>query len=77
MFILLMAGTVRLEELAADLYALQRLGEEEFLVAYDEIPDEGSGSLYIRIVNWIQYTDPENVAKVHQFLVWTETRYPA
>lgn len=77
MFILLMTVAVRLEELAADLHALQSLGEEEFLDAYDEISDEGSDSFHIRIMNRIQYSDPENVVKVHRFLVWAKTLYPA
>lgn len=77
MFILLMTVAVRLEELAADLHALQSLGEEEFLDAYDEISDEGSDSFHVRIMNRIQYSDPENVVKVHRFLVWAKTLYPA
>lgn len=77
MFILLMTGATRVEELAADLYALQSLDEGTFLDAYDEISDEGSDSVHIRIVNRIQYSDPENVVRVHHFLVWAKTLYPA
>ncbi|WP_049969035.1 M48 family metalloprotease [Haloferax prahovense] len=75
--ILLMVGAARLEELAADLYALRSMGEEEFLTAYDEISEEGSDSLHVRIVNQIQYTDPENVVKFHRFLARAKTLYPA
>lgn len=77
MFILLMAVATRLEELAADLHALQSLGEERFLEAYAEITDESNDSLHVRIVNWIQYTDPENVVKINRFLIWAKTLYPA
>ena len=77
MLIILMAVAARLEELAADLHALQSLGEEEFLEAYAEITDKGSNSLHVRVVNRIQYTDPENVVKVNRFLVWAKALYPA
>ncbi|WP_313694299.1 hypothetical protein [Halorarum halobium] len=77
MLVLLMAVAARLEEVAADLHALQSLGEEAFLDAYDEISDEGSDSLHVRIVNRIQYSDPEDVVKVHRFLVWAKSLYPA
>lgn len=77
MLIILMAVAARLEELAADLHALQSLGEEEFLEAYAEITDKGSDSLHVRVVNRIQYTDPENVVKVNRFLVWAKALYPA
>lgn len=76
-FIVVMAGAARLEELAADLYALRSLGEEEFLTAYDEISEESSDSLHVRVVNQIQYTDPENVVKFHRLLIDAKTLYPA
>ncbi|WP_256288305.1 hypothetical protein [Halobellus inordinatus] len=75
-FIVLMAVAARVEELAADLHALQSIGEEAFLDAYDEISDESSDSLHVRILNRIQYTDPANVVKVHHFLVRAKVQYP-
>lgn len=76
-FIVLMTVTIRLEELAADLHALQDLGEDEFLGAYDEISDEGSDSLHNRVITALLYPRLNNVIRVHRFLTWAKTLSPA
>jgi len=72
-FIVLMTVTIRLEELAADLHALQDLGEDEFLDAYDEISDEGSDSLHNQVITALLYPRLNNVIRVHRFLTWAKT----
>ncbi|MFB6229448.1 MAG: hypothetical protein ABEH88_13025 [Halobacteriales archaeon] len=76
-FIVLMTVTIRLEEMAADLHALQDLCEDGFLDAYDEISDEGSDSLHNRVIAALLYPRLNNVIRVHRFLTWAKTLSPA
>jgi len=77
LMILALVVTVRLEELAADLHALQELGEKEFLDAYDEISDKGSDSLHNRILVTLLYPQLNNVVRVNRLLTWAKNRYRA
>jgi Zn-dependent protease with chaperone function len=73
LMILAFVVTVRLEELAADLHALQTLGEEEFLDAYDEISAEGSDTLHNQIITALLYPRLNNVIRVQRFLNWMKS----
>jgi Zn-dependent protease with chaperone function len=68
LFIMLMIVTIRLEELAADIHVLRRLGEQDFLAAYEEISDESANSLGSRILKKLLYPRLGTVVRVHRIL---------
>jgi len=64
--------TNRLEETAADLYALRVLGEDAFIDGYEEIADATDYDQSIVMQAWkaISYTDPELVVRLNERLSW-------
>lgn len=64
--------TNRLEETAADLYALRMLGEGAFIDGYEEMADatDHDQSVYMRAWNFVCYTPPETVVRLNRKLGW-------
>lgn len=64
--------TNRLEETAADLYALRVLGEDAFIDRYEEMSDviNHNPSVFMRALRFISYTDPETVVRLNRKLGW-------
>jgi len=64
--------TNRLEETAADLYALRMLDEDAFIDGYEEMADaiDHEPSVFMRALRFISYTDPETVVRLNRKLGW-------
>lgn len=64
--ILLLVVVIRLDEFLADQEAIETVGENDFLRAYDELAEYSADSMLSNIVRRLLYTTPSTTARIYR-----------